>query len=780
VSGAATSQDPTTALGAAAGNPATLADYQAMLAWRFATPAVPVPAGGIVITKDTATWTLESGRVALMAPVAGGRVTGLVFTGKGRFTMTIPDRFEVAQLRRFTARPEIERIDEPITRLVLRTTGPLPAALGAPPAAATYDADSLARDRHETWLERARLDADARVLAGLLTPGDDYLLVDADTAAFGWLLYEYDPFAQEEVSLYKFQSENRFVEQWVGLDRPGERDAAGRPTSSRSAFIHVRHVDIDVDLSRHSGSPMRDDAEPIRDKAFFRCTMTCVPLVSGPRVLPLRLDPLAEVKAVRTASGTSLPFARDHIGKRFSAVENEVYDGSLVVLLDHPLQKGGEEELVVEYEMKTLNFVSGRDWYPGTGNSWTDLHTARMAFSLPRKVEVRAVGTQESEDRSGDVWKSVWVVAKPTSMVGFSFGKGFKEERIKIDGAPEVVSFGTTSGLVLGNMVRNVGADVVNSLKFLQWYYDVRIPAERIWATGIADDHGQAFEGFLHLSLLTYSSEHPGASELFRAHEVAHQLWGHMVIPKSYRDNWLSEGFAEYTAMLFIEATMPKEKYFEEILDVYSSEQLGSLRSGMSKFARPWSIVVSAKDRAYVGPIAAGYRASAARVPGAAMTQTYNKGALVLHSLRSILSGLSRKEDLFRLVMQDFVREYAGREASTDDFRRVIEKRLGGNWRPFFDAWVYGTVVPTYSWSWDVSKSAAPDGTWDLAVTVKQSDVPEGFGTPVPLRVEFGDKAGSMFLQVKKPEETFHLSLPARPKNVIFNPRHAVIARVKE
>src|SRR5437764_2542770 len=38
-------------------------------------------------------------------------------------------------------------------------------------------------------------------------------------------------------------------------------------------------------------------------------------------------------------------------------------------------------------------------------------------------------------------------------------------------------------------------------------------------------------------------------------HEVAHQWWGHIVGWSSYHDQWLSEGFAEFSAGLFLEAT---------------------------------------------------------------------------------------------------------------------------------------------------------------------------------------------------------------------------------
>ncbi len=758
----------------------TAADYQALQQWRFAGSGTPVPAGGIEIRRDTAVWSLESGQVWPMEPRPGQPVTGLVFEGKGRFRMEIPDRFEVAQLRRFADKPAIERIDEPFSRMVLRTSGPLPAPLTAAAAPGGYAPNPLARARHEAWLRYLFLDADARVVEGLLTPGNDYLLADVDTADFGWLMYEWDPAgAQEEVTVYKLQSLNEFPEQWVSLARSENRDAAGRPAAPRHDAIDVTRVDIEVDLTKHGGSVPSLERPPERDKVFFRCRMTFKPLREGARALRLILDSPAKVTAVRRTDGRPLQFLRDHIGSRFAAIDNELYDSALLVMLDRPLVKGEEQQLDFEYEMKTYNYVSGRTWYPGPGDAFLDDHTARLTFTMPDDFDVRAVGIQESEKVERGVKKAVWVVEKPTSMVAFSFGHRFKEERLKIEGVPEVISFGTSSGLFSGGMVRNVGVDIVNSLNFYQQYFDVKIPAARIYATAIQGYHGQAFDGFLHLSTFTYEAEHPGASELFRAHEAAHQIWGYMVRPKSYRDNWLCEGFAEYSALLFVQATMAKDRYYEEVIDIYTNEQLGSMAKSFSKFARPWAIVPNAADRKFVGPIAAGFRASSAHVPLGSLTQIYDKSALVLHMLRVALSSVSKDQDVFRAVMRDFVKQYNGRAASTADFQRVLEQHVKGDWQQFFDTWVYGTDIPTYTWSWTCPKTPGADGRYDLAVTVKQSDVPPGFKALVPVTAEFGGKIGTVFVWIDEPEKTVHISIPAPAKKVVFDPGHAVVARLK-
>jgi len=94
-------------------------DYERLQRWQFSAP-IPLPAAGVTIARDTATWTLASGTVRLMEPLADGTVTGVVFEGQGRFTMTIPDRYELAQLRRFAEKEELTSIEQPAGDFVVK------------------------------------------------------------------------------------------------------------------------------------------------------------------------------------------------------------------------------------------------------------------------------------------------------------------------------------------------------------------------------------------------------------------------------------------------------------------------------------------------------------------------------------------------------------------------------------------------------------------------------------------------------------------------------------
>src|SRR5688572_18129893 len=144
------------------------AEYLQMQRWRYQAQPMLVPSGGIRWELEGASWTLESGKTWVSEPAAEGAATGLVFEGRGRFRMAVPDAVELAQLRRFTQKPGLEEIDEPFTALVLRTSGDLPVP--APEAPGSFKENKLARERHEHWLTQWLFDADARILAALGTP----------------------------------------------------------------------------------------------------------------------------------------------------------------------------------------------------------------------------------------------------------------------------------------------------------------------------------------------------------------------------------------------------------------------------------------------------------------------------------------------------------------------------------------------------------------------------------------------------------------------------------
>jgi hypothetical protein len=765
----------------ASGDGGARADYDRLLECRFNAEPIALSQGGLSWNHDVGTWSLENGEVRLQEPIATGLVPGMTFVGQGSFTMKVPDRIERQQLARMSGRLVTEDFEVRFSELLLSTSGKLLSELLAQPPTGAYERSALAARRREIEFEKLRHDVAARIITGILTPDDDYLRVDMKTEEFGWLSFEYDELRREEIELSTLR-QNWFNEVWVSLDRAADRDVVGRPSGERHPQIDIEHVELDVDLTGKRRSIRVGISGVNLLEVGCVATMRVVPRAGGAQALPLFLSPTAEVTAVRNENGERLEFIRDHLGGRTANLEKDVYDASLLVLLERPLRRGEPRTLTFEYMKLMANYAAGRGWYPNLPDNINDRHTARLEVMVKPKQEARATG-RLVEERSGSGSRTlVWEVEDPVKAVSFSYGSDFREETVIVEGAPEVVSFGPkVSRGFGGNMIRNVGADVVNSLRFFQSLFDSKLDLERIQLTGIAAGHGQAFHGFIHMGELTYASERPGATELFRAHETAHQWWGHEIGWRSYRDQWLSEALAEYTAMMFVQATVKNgRKHFDEMLETYTEMLLGSLKGQFSKYGRPWAMRLDLAERRRMGPICLGYRAATAEIPAGYLVQTYTKGALVLHTLRSVLGSLDRERDLFVEVLREFVREHRGRDASTQDFVNVVNRVVPGEWTWFFDQWLYGTTIPTYLWDVEMAPRADALGQWQVKLRVEQQDVPDGYAMLVPVGLEYSaDRSETFLAHVTQAKEIFSIVLPERPSKVVFNPDYAILARVK-
>jgi hypothetical protein len=749
-------------------------DYRQLQKWQFTTEAVPI-VKPVTLVRDTASWTLRSGKVRLMEPAANGRCTGLIFEGDGQFTMTVPDAVELAQLRRFALRPQLRAIDTPFTEMVLRVSDETIDRLFAGGARPPFASQALAEKRHNHWLIDLRMDVDAAIVAAMAN-GDVAMTASMRTADFDWLTWDYDGTRREEIQLIRWW--RQFPEVWLSLDRAEDRQPNGRPGADRGRPARLDAIDVKADLTRYSLTAPVGETRQRKVKGHYRVEETITMLRDGLSALRLQLEPTAWNLTARDDRGDALSVVRDHIGARSASLDDKIYDQVLTLFFPAPPQRGEQRRIVFDYDLETENYAPGRSWYPTFPEAF-DAHTARLDLLVNKRNEIRAMGELKSETETDRGKRSVWVVSKPAVMITFSTAEHFEEASVRLPDQPEIISFGDVARLNAGTRVRNAAVDVANSVQFFQNILAEKLDTPRLYVTSITSDHGQAFDGFLHLSEWSYSGQ-PGAEEMFRAHETAHEWFGHKVGWKSYRDQWLTESFAEYAAMMFVQSTVKDgTRHFNEILDAYEGVLKANMLGGFSKFSRPWlaRMLRNSAFRQRLGPIDLGYRAGTGELPFGYMVQTYYKGPLVLHMLRSLLRYKTQSDDLFIRVLRDFVHQYSGKQASTADFQRVLEGDAPGDWSWFVHAWIESAEMPTLTWSYKVEPSGS---SYKLSVTVKRSGVGDDFSLIAPVRLEFdGNRSAMMFVPVNSAEQTVSQSIDARPRAVVFAPDHSLLANIR-
>jgi aminopeptidase N len=120
----------------------------------------------------------------------------------------------------------------------------------------------------------------------------------------------------------------------------------------------------------------------------------------------------------------------------------------------------------------------------------------------------------------------------------------------------------------------------------------------------------------------------------------------------------------------------------------------------------------------------------------------YSKGAYVVHMLEMMEWTPQGQEAAFKNSMQQFVKEYSGKAATTEDWKASLEKtmpksldlRHDGKLDWFFDEYVYGTELPHYAVTSEFSTDA--NGATSVHVKLTQSNVSDKFVMLVPLYLQ--------------------------------------------
>ena len=108
----------------------------------------------------------------------------------------------------------------------------------------------------------------------------------------------------------------------------------------------------------------------------------------------------------------------------------------------------------------------------------------------------------------------------------------------------------------------------------------------------------------------------------------------------------------------------------------------------------------------------------------------YDKGALVMHTLRGVLG-----DEVFFEALQSYGREFLHGNAVTEDMAASFSETAGEDLGWFLDGWVYSPGNPVYRYGLH-SREVAP-GLWQADVQVSQ-DL-QAFSMPLPFELLLAD-----------------------------------------
>jgi len=499
---------------------------------------------------------------------------------------------------------------------------------------------------------------------------------------------------------------------------------------------------------------------------------------------------------------------------------------------------------------KGLLYVGARGtWYPNRGLAMSDFDltfhyppewmlvaTGKPApvsktVATPVQRSTQQISTQNISTRNismpnveGDQ-VGRWVSERPLPVAGFDLGKyvratalagnvhvdtyatvgverDFPNTSAQIEPVPDPSRHKVPVPLMMPlplSPARNAAAVAESTARAIRYYSDRfgPFPYGKLALTQLPGRESQGWPGLIFLS--SYAFLTPEERQELRvnalaelidqqvpAHEAAHQWWGDLITWSTYRDQWFSEGLANYCALMILQEKNPAG--FRQIMEKYRQDLLTRNKNGNLP-----------KD---AGPVTLGSRLFSSHFPEGYEAISYGRGTWLFHMLRCMLQDAAAEdqdkdkrtaprpnegEDPFVQVLRKLRERYEGKAISTRQLLQVFAESLPPSLRYegkasldwFLDGWVNGTSLPRLELH-GVKFTAKANGLVATGV-IRQEDSPDTLVTSVPVYAVISGRApvllGRVFADGQ--ETSFHLSAPAGTHKLLLDPNETILTSPK-
>jgi len=231
------------------------------------------------------------------------------------------------------------------------------------------------------------------------------------------------------------------------------------------------------------------------------------------------------------------------------------------------------------------------------------------------------------------------------------------------------------------------------------------------------------------------------------ANTIAHQWWGVSVSPAAKDDWWINDGFARYSEARYVESAAGEAGLEEMVKDMsvgalaYDTVPL-STTAKLDYFSPEFQSVVT------------------------------DKGAMILHMLRWLIG-----EPKYLKTMRDFSTKFAGKSASTDDFRALAEQNYGEKLTWFFSQWLDSTGAPEFKTKYTVYRLGNNKGFRVVGQIDQDLDL---FRMPVELKIDTDGKTEQKRIEVVGTNSPFSIETFGRPRRIAVDPDNRVLTNSKE
>jgi hypothetical protein len=748
------------------------------------------------LNKEDIRLYFNQGYLIFSKPVAG-RPVAAVFSadldgGDGELILFPPDRAERRSMAVYTDSPNLNEhfrgllmlfTDDLASRLKAELAGN-PTNRKAPEVAQTLDEfwGPVLRNLGESYQTRLVYD----LLGGSKTRGGMFAAMISGTR-LGNFDIVYEPNSAEQIFAGQVVArENRvFFDTWTSF-------------AARSSRKNPRPQQKDIELRDY-----RIEATVQPDLSMdVAARVKVAPAVDNLPVAAFDMSTAMSISEVKIDGIAAEVLAAENLRFNLTRAGNNMF----LVVPKEPLRAGREYEFEFHYSGKVIHdagehvfYVSSRGtWYPASGMSFT---TFDLRFRVPREYDLVSVGDVVEEKLDGE-WRTVRRrTSAPVRLAAFNLGD-YEHARVEKNGyvvdvcanrrleralqprapdlpppafpappsrrRPDILS----TPLAVEHppdpleRLKTLAGEVAGALEFMAAKFGP--PAlPHLTVSPIPGTFGQGFPGLIYLSTLSYLNALPSSrntghtaeifyQDMLQAHETAHQWWGNRITNATYRDNWLMEALANYSALLYLEKRRGARS-LEAMLDSYRDGLLAKNEAGQT--------VDSA------GPIVLGTRLESSQEPRAWRTITYGKGSWIIQMLRRRMG-----DERFLSMLADLSKRYDFKAITTEEFRLFAAQYLppksdDPKLETFFECWVYGTGVPALKLSYAMR-------TGKLTGTITQIGVDDEFSVVVPVEIQVArGKVITQWVRTGSSPATFSVPMQAPPSKVILDPHQSVLRR---
>jgi hypothetical protein len=734
----------------------------------------------LVLQRDRVVITFVQGTFYFAAPVAG-KVRGAVFIGTGNFHSDVPpDEAERANVRRLLKADDISSDFKTAVFQFADDTYDFIGKSAKPGAAAPPQAQRLATELLKSLLEEEGLNLASRTMESILdgeNPGIFFAQFDGGKRRRFSFLFDPQtrvPVANFEINagekgvIFAYDSDIYSSDVWLAFFSKADYESRRAAYSDTFNLVDTPKYQLELDLR-----------EPKKTMSLV-AKMDCTSRIDGLQLIPFSLgEGLATYEAERRKKQLFVQSAKLADGTPLKYFQ-EQWESGFSVALPTALKKG--QSITLEIALRG-DFMINPDnnqgvYFPRSTTSWYPRHgyLSRSTFDVvmvhrkrDKAVTMGILVGDTPADTKDDI-RTEFRMEQPVALITFAVGdyeihKDTAKSESGVTLPLEFYSLPSDRGAIKEDFIL---AEMNNAVRYFSALFG-DYPYTVFRGVYHPFGYGQGFPTTIMIpkadraNMYTYS---------FISHETSHQWWGDLVLWRSYRDQWLSEGFADYSGLLY---TQKRDKTSSE------KDLIKRARDNLKN--PPRNLTGLGQGRLVdVGPLIMGHRLNSRETFGAYTALTYEKGSLVLRMLHFLFTDTQTGEgQAFFDMMSEFVREHKNGTASTEQFfalagERALKTPLGQkygykNLDWFLRQWVMQSYLPSYRLEYHIED--APGGGAMLVGTVFQDGVPdsEQWFMPLPLVIHFpGGKMARGTIAAYGAKAPVKVKLPQKPEKVELDP----------